>query len=329
MAGCERSEEGRVGRRLSENTRICVIGPYETHPDWQGIRGGARRYGARYSHIECLAVAPTRDDPELLAALVGTVCDNNPQAVCLVVSDPDVARPIARKIQEHTPPILLVIIGPQLDGVRAYGNVEVDWAPGAGLLGEKLAEVTTGGRSYSLVHNRGRDPVASQCFDRFTVAAHRLADVHELEVRDASAAGVSESELIRELLALYPNTGLMVTLDPEPWLAASPETLLGSNCRFGTLSTAPRLWPALRRGQAAALVGPLHGDIGYAAMDMAVRGLMEIPSATRRTAIPCELVTPGTLDDFAQRYAESAGLSVGALDPFEDVTPAASQPGGG
>lgn len=328
--GCDRpADDSGTGRHLPEDTRVCIIGPYETHPNWQGIRGGARRFGATYPNVDCLAVAPTRDDPKLLATLVQAVCDNDPQAICLVVNDPDVARPLAQKISRHSPPITLVIVGERLDDVVIYGNVEVAWQQGAEMLGSQVADIVPDKRSFVLVHERGKGGTASRCYDHFIVPARRQARLSMLENRDASDPDQSPGQLVRDLLTLYPHVGLVVTLTPQPWLEASPETWLGADHRFATLTTAPRLWPSLRRGRAAALVGPLDGDIGYAAVDMAVRALMEIPTAPRRTVIPCELVTRDTLDDFERRYAESAALSVGALTPFEHVPAPASQSGGG
>ena len=82
-----------------------------------------------------------------------------------------------------------------------------------------------------------------------------------------------------------------------------------------TLSSAPPLWARLRKGEAAALAGPLHGEIGYTAAARVWAGLTAAEPFGRIDLVPCELITPETLDDFAGRYAESAGV------PLEELLP--------
>jgi hypothetical protein len=69
----------------------------------------------------------------------------------------------------------------------------------------------------------------------------------------------------------------------------------------------------LLAGEAAALVGPLDGEIGAAAVELAITGLMQVSDTPRLRTISCELVTAATLPDFAQRYAQAAGLDPAAL----------------
>ncbi len=129
------------------------------------------------------------------------------------------------------------------------------------------------------------------------------------------------------LLERFPNAGLVVSLDPALWL--TPQAgwerdlrQVSGDFRFATLSAAPSLWSRLgtpeRPGEAAALVGPLDGEIGYAAVEMAAQLLLGASQIVRERAVPCELVTADNLADFARRYAAAAnGLDV---QPFLPAT---------
>jgi len=337
FTGCSRpSGPLASGSPLPPGALVAVIGASESDPAWPGIRGGAKRYDEQSPNLECLLAAPDRDDPESLRAVVNDVSAKHPLAICLCVADPEKARPVAREIV--TRGLLLVTIGKPLDAVGAYGSVEIGWPEAAETLGRSLDAIAHGRRSYVLLHENGNDALASQCYARFSVAAQRDSMLKLLTVRHAAGAPGGQQHLVREMLGVFPHAGLIVTLSPEPWLAVQPrlelprrtqpgETVAYEN-RFVTLGAAPRLWPRLKSGEAAALAGPLDGEVGYAAVELAVRGLMHIPSAMTRRVISCELVTPETLGDFAQRYAAAAGLTLADLMPFESHTPA-SQPGGG
>lgn len=324
LTGCKRDPEPPTGGTpLPPGTLVAVIGPCQAHPSWPGIRGGAQRYGQR-PYVSCLTVAPESNDPAALQDLVDQTVGRNPLAICLCVDDPDIARPAAQRIVRAD--ILLVTIGRRIDGVNTYGHVAVNWPGAASLLGENLDKIAAGRLSYVLVHQDQQDRRASLCYARFTAAARSRSALKLLEQRNAAKSGRSQRELVEELRQRFPHVGLVVTLSPEPWVSRQPWMKLPPENRFATLGAPPRLWSRLRSGEAAALVGPLEGDIGYAAVDMAVTGLMGIPDTPRERTVPCELVMLDTLDDFARRYAAAANLDVAELMPLAPVTPPGSQP---
>jgi hypothetical protein len=134
-----------------------------------------------------------------------------------------------------------------------------------------------------------------------------------LTEREADHGPPRQREQLREMLAQFSSAGLVITLTAEPWFDIPPERWLDPRNSFATLSAAPRLWPRLASGEAAALVGPLDGDVGYGAVELAWLGLTGAERAGTRPMVPCELVTPQTRTEFARRYAESAGASVESL----------------
>lgn len=284
------------------------------------------RYGRR-PYIKCLALAPADDTPAALLTTVGRALDNHPLAVCLYVEDVDAARQAAERIAQAG--ALLVLIGRTIEGVASYGVVEVGWPDGAELLGNALDAVAGArpnpnlphvGPSYVLIHEEGQDETATLIYRRFTSAVRAKATMSLLAEQNATALKRSARELVEDALRTFPNARLIVTLNPEPWLSLAPRLRLPPQNRFATLSAAPLLWPRLRAGEAAALVGPLDGEVGFAAVEMAVQGLMRVPYAPTRVVIQCALVTRETLDDFARRYAEAADIAdVAELMPFTDT----------
>lgn len=323
LMGCRQKPRAPdAGVPVPPGTLIAVIGPARTDASWRGIAGGAQRYAHTHRDIQCLPVVPDNEEPTALNAVLTELLTHNPAAICLCVDNPAVAAMAAQRILARG--ILLVTAGQPLEAVAAYGQVEVAWTDAAEQLAANLDEIAAGRRSYILVHDDGRDRLASQCYARFIGTARTRSKLALLEERNVAASKQPRRDAVQELLGMFPNVGLVVTLDPQVWLSRQPRFRLPPENRFATLSAAPLLWPRLRSGEAAALAGPLDGDIGYAAVELAVDGLMQIPDAQKRRIIGCELVTPATLDDFARRYAAAAGMDVAELLPTGATTAPAS-----
>ncbi|MFH1748165.1 MAG: substrate-binding domain-containing protein [Planctomycetota bacterium] len=314
VTGCRRaSPNPGSGTPLPPGALIAVIGPSQAYPNWPGIQGGAELYGRR-PYLNCLTRAPETDQPEDLLEVVEEVIKRGVLAVCLCVDKPKIALPAAQRIAETG--ILLVTVGQPLEDVNTFGHVSVDFGSGAALLGEKLDSIAAGRLSYVLVHEKGRNRDASLRYNRFMSMAHSRSTLRLLEQRNAAESDRSQQELIEELRQRFTHVGLIVTLNPDPWLSLEPRNQLPTDNRFATLAAPPRLWPRLIAGEAAALVGPLDGEIGFSAVEMAVTGLMNIPDAPRLKIIQCHLVTPDNLGDFVKQYAEAAGLDLADLLPF-------------
>ncbi len=322
VIGCERLPAGAQGNaRPSHTPLIVLIGPAQPSPQWAGIAGGARRFiKERYPSLRLETTAPRDDSGPALSQAVQDALSLEPSAICLSVSDPAHACAAAGEVVASG--TILVTVGIACDIPGVHGHVRVNLASGAELLGEHLEEIAGGKRSYLLVHRCGATPVDTHCYERFMRKARSYHGITLLEERNAAETGQPPAELLRAMFARFRHAGLAVTLDPTPWLRRPPAELLGRNARFATLSAAPALWPYLRSGEAAALVGPLDGEIGALAVELALVGITDSGEAGLVRSVQSELVTRETLDDFAKRYAEAAGLDVNAL-----LSPtAASQP---
>lgn len=324
VTGCERTTPQRpAAPRSLSGALIAVIGPGTEHPQWPGIRGGAERLLAGYPAVCGYLVAPADPSPRALQDTTRMVLDHRPDVVCLYVADCAAAREsISAVLSQQT---LLVTMGARCSDVPHAGHVDVGWAEGAERLGASLSRVAAGRQSYLLVRGVAGGEGATIRYQRFATAAGRQHALTLLAERSVAGGLDDYVAAIEELLRQFPHAGLLVTLDPDVWLVARAGwdrdlRDLNKEFRFATLSAAPALWPRLRTGHspgdAAALVGPLDGEIGFAAAQIAIRLLTSVERTTYDQTIPCEVVTPAELPDFARRYAESAnGLDVSGFMP--------------
>ncbi len=351
-SGCDRNSAVPRGAVPPPGSRIVVIGPPAGDPAWPAIRGGARRCGEQTPNLVVETVVPEAATAAAYQRLIEQVLSRPPVAVCLYVppsppagdddersrtarrdanadraqnesaaSQPAASQPVAsqpaaaafaalaRDIQ--TRGVLLVTMGEELPPGVAFGHVGVDWPGGAELLGRRLKAIAPDRSSYVLLHKRGVSALGTECYDRFNLTASREL-MTRLTDRIAAGQGSRQREQIRAMLSEFPAAGLVVTLTPEPWLEGEAERLPPENA-IATLSAVPPLWGKLSSGEAAALVGPLDGEVGFAAVELAWQGLMGAEPAGRRRLIPCELVTPDARLEFERRYAEAAGRSAREL----------------
>jgi ABC-type sugar transport system substrate-binding protein len=326
--GCGTAHDRATGgRTLPADALIALIGPPATDAKSAAICGGAQRYAARYPNVHCLTIAPPDAEPASFTTAVDEALGQQPLAICLYLKDPHIEQVIER-IREKS--IVLVTIGLPLKNAAVYGQVEVGLPEAAEILANNLKSllppaVNSYGherreRSYALFHADGRDQSASDTYARFIATLRDQPDLACLEQINTSSSGRTPQQLIAGTLGRFSTVELIVTLDPEPWLLLHPRLHLPARNHFATLGAAPRLWPRLQSGEALALVGPLDGEIGYAAMELAAQGLMAIPDAPTRRTIHCELVTKANLDDFARRYAAAANLDPRDLLPFGRTT---------
>lgn len=325
LIGCD-SQSTRPGPDQARGALIVVIGPSETDPQWAGIAGGAQRYAGSVPFMRVQCVAPAADTPRDLLAKVQETLADRPQAVCLYVADCASARPaIDAVLASHA---LVVTMGTPCGDVRVAGHVGPNLPDGAEALGRNLVRIAGGRLTYVLVHANGVDEQGTRCYQRFSEQA-RQQDIRLLADATTPRRGESAAVLLRGLLERFPNAGLVVSLDPAPWLlpqAGLERELRAANAgfRFATLSAVPALWARLgtpeRPGDAVALVGPLDGEIGYLAVEMAAQLLLGGNQTSRERTVPCELVTADNLADFARRYAAAAnGLDVQCYLPPVDA----------
>jgi ABC-type sugar transport system substrate-binding protein len=325
VIGCERppAATGNVARP-SQGRLIVLIGPAESSPQREGIWGGARRVLRKYPSLR-LETVPLRDDSgAALSRAVRDALSDEPSAVCLYVSDPAAAHPAASEVVASG--TILVTMGTPCGVAGTYGHVQVDLAAGAELLGDHLEEIAGGKQSYVLLHRHGASPVDTRCYERFMRKARSRHGISLLEEQNIAESQQPASALLRAMFARFRYAGLAVTLDPTPWLRSPPAELLGRNARFATLGAVPALWPYLRSGEAAALAGPLDGEIGSLAVELALIGITESGKTGMVRTVQAELVTPGTLDDFARRYAEAADLDLNEFLPATTASQPATPP---
>lgn len=343
LTACEQSPPTSPRVELHKGSvLVSVVGPHRNHPREAGVLGGATRYFSELPAVGGECTAPADASDAALTASVRDILEHQPAAVCLWVSDPEIATDAIDLIAAEQ--ILLVTMGDPVDDDRVYGHVTVALPEGAEFLARNLRTIIPGHSSYLLTHENGKSEYDTRIYLRFITTA-RQAHV-ETEMRLLrSVPGPDEPwspvdlpahrERVGELLELFPNAALVVTLNPDVWLirkAGWERELrqLNQGFRYATLAAPPLLWPDLGTasapGLAAALVGPLDGEIGHAAVELAVQGLYNTTGAPRTRTVPCELVTASSLPDFARRYAAAAnGLDVSAHLPAMHSAPAPSK----
>jgi ABC-type sugar transport system substrate-binding protein len=328
LTGCERTPTSASGARIgSGEVQVFLIGPGGHCPQWPAIVGGAQRYAQQLPYMRLEAVRLGGGAATQSSATLADILGKEPFAICLYVTDPAAVRPMAEQIVADGP--MLITMGAPIDGIAVFAHVDPAVANGAGLLGENLIKVAAGRQSYLLLHDNGKDAIATRCYRRFMAAAGDRYTLRLLEQQRVADSGASPQQVLAQMVKRFHRVGLVVTLSPEVWLTVAPEAVLKDQTRFATLGACPELWPHLRSGRALALVGPLDGEIGYAAMEMVSAAFTKSREfGTQRFILP-ELVTPETLDDFARRYAEAAGLELADLMPTSDGVPPTTRPGGG
>jgi hypothetical protein len=321
VTGCEQTPAGPAKcAPPADGDLIVLIGPDQSDPRWAGIAGGAQRFIERYPSLRLHTVAPPDNSRARLLEAVRDALSEEPRVICLYISYPARARAAIDQILHHGIP--LITMGVRSDNPQVFGHVQVNLAGGAQLLGENLVEIAAGKRSYLLLHWQDASAEDGHCYTRFMAMTRSHGGLTLLEQRDASTAKQTPAELLREMFTRFRHAGLAVTLHPAPWLSAPPAQLLGRDARFATLGAAPALWPYLRSGEAAALVGSIDGEVGSLAVEIAIIAMTDSRQAGLVRVVESELVTRETLGDFANRYAEAAGLDSHELL----ASPATSRP---
>lgn len=334
LAACEDAGNEKLpAANTRKVTLVAFIGPGDAHPRWAGLKGGVERLLSGIGTIQPTYYALAETTPDAARQVVSDALTDNPSVVCVFIPNAECAHAAFAALAESS--LLTIAVDCDPGDVSVYGRVTVDWPDAAEELGKALPDLTGEGSTYLLVHNRFASTVDNGLYERFQRGAERAAHaVRALREVPRSAEDAAQPDaqrkLVTDIVGLFPNAALLVTLDPEVWLTRSAgwfDDLLAQNprLRIATLSTAPSLWPLLgapaRPGPFAALVGPLDGDVGYAAAKIALDTLVARRDVQTRRSVPCEIVTPATLADFAQRYAKSAGgLDVSAHLPKVPTT---------
>ncbi len=321
LTACDRGVQRPTGgTEVTRRATVAHVGLPASDALGMALKGGALRYARDVPSVQVTVSEPADDG---LAARLDALAHALTQpldAVCLYLEPADVEADsamlrerLAALGNRGTP---IITIGAEFECDRIVGHVGVNLPDAATLAGEKLSELASPRRTYLLVHNDRRGARERDAAQRLRSATESQAGLVCLKEADGDADGPSPCGVISGLASLFPNCGLLVTLDPGPWLRGTLEWERGlrersPGVRFVTLSAHPRLWRRLggagEPGFAAGLVGPLDGEIAYQAVRMAV----ELVAGERRGSavrwVPVELVTSSNLGEFAARYGAAAG----------------------
>ena len=314
LAACR--DKGRPSGRLpADGTVIAFINPNAEDAQWPAVIGGAQAVMSRYPFLRLVPLAATPGEPTTLDALVDQALGRGARGIALWIPEPGRSDIPVDRLRRAG--VMIVAAGSVPDAHTDLPAAIIDYGAAGATLAGRLPEIAAGRQSYVLLHQRGRDSVATSAHDEFMGLARLQSVVHLLTDRNASTEPSPPHALVRDMLSEYRHAGLVISLGPDNWWGVEPRFELPDGCRFATLSAAPVLWARLRDGEAAALVGALDGDVGRAAVERLAALLMAEPVPSAPRVIPCELVTGDTLTDFAERYAAAAGL------PLADLLPAA------
>lgn len=305
-AGCGRNQP-RPGQLPPSGSVLFIIGPSEFDSRWPAIRGGARRALREAPYLKGEFANVQNADRSDLAALVQRAADRKALALCLYSDDAAADRDAIRMATRSE--MKVILMGCALSTEGAVGIAQFNLPRAAALLSRNLADLSAGRLSYVLLHGNGESELGTRCFLEFGTTPLDRPSLRLLDDVAVTGDAAAWQKAVQSILQRFPNVGLVVTLDPKPWLSEAPRLRLPESSRFATLSAAPGLWPRLRSGEAAALVGVCDGELAYQATRMAIATLIgtELDGAVR--TIPHELVTAATLDDFSRRYAEAGELN--------------------
>lgn len=312
MSGCS-SDEAASRRTAKIKGSVFIIGLSETHPQWPAIRDAALHYAQKRPLIDCRAQAPNTLSQQDLNATVEQAIRDKPNVICLLVNNADTALTSAQTIISTG--ITLITAGTRLDLPNVYAHVSIDYATAAEHLGTHLPHIADDRKAYLLLHAAAANAEQEARHARFLAAAGRHAGPRLLDQQDQSRSRYTPAQLVELMLKRFPRSRLVVTLTPDAWLERPPENLLPDHTDLITFGTSPALWPLLENGRALALVGPLDGEIGRDALDLAMQAILEIPRTSSERIVSCEMITRDTFEDFAARYEAAAGRSPDSPQP--------------
>lgn len=284
--------------RPPSNPRVVLLGT-PAAAQWSAIQRGAGVAGHRYPDLHIDTLEFQRDD---LTTVVSAAVAKKPNAIALWIDDPALAAGPAESIV--TSGIPLITIGLRVNSLGVFGHVETDLEGAAELLG-RSAEQVAGLRTFVLLHESGRSPLASRLYQRFKLGLRSAHGARLLDERNAGVEVHSPVALVSEMITRYRSATLVFSLTAAPWRPPRPSGLSG--VQFVTLPASAELWPALQNDEALALAGPIDGEIGQHAIDLCYRAIIDPTDTGAQRSVKSELVTKQTLADFQARYQAAIG----------------------
>ncbi len=323
--GCERTPAQRTSIRLpAAGSLVVCIGPDLSRPESAAVRGGVVAQMRTLPSLRLVCDAPHESAGRPLRAVMADLEREPCVAACVWVED--IAEATAALEPLLSRAALVVTMNQRIDDRRVFGHVEADLAGGAEQMGLALPALARGDPGYLLAHEAARGERAATAYRRFERAAQQQASAQRLDEVDLAATDAPASAslyppsgaeaAIERLVRRFPRTELLISLAADPWTRSRPgwlRELRQSNpgLRVAVLSSAPDLWAGLRSGYFTALVGPVDGDIGRAAAQLVLDGLMGAEQTGGSRQVPYQLIRAEDLSDFARRYSAAAdGLDV-------------------
>ncbi len=312
IIGCDARQDA-LGRLPGDGSLLIVIGPSQTDPAWPAIRGGVRRFAQHAAYLRIETIATKQQNIADKRALFERELAREPAAIVLFVTDPIVDRRLAERATERG--IVLVTVGARIEGARPFAHVEVDYPNAAERLAERLMELSGGRRTYALLHERGKDELATRVHDHFMRIARPNGLMVMLEQTNLHETRTSAPSAVSSLLTRFRHLGLVVVLSND----VDPRLLKPSDhpAKLVLLSATPNHWPALAEGRVATLLGPLDGDIGYSVARVAAEGLNGDIRPGRVHGVACEIVDQAGLSAFEARYRAAAELDRAHAEPAD------------
>lgn len=312
LSGCERAPRSAGAARPAGGLLVFVT-PSPVEPLAAAIVGGAAKVIRDTPIAVYQTVQPEDATAEALRRALRTALDRQPSVLAVWFPCDGSADAAADVLQAST--VLLVTAGSLPAALTPRAHVSIEWVEGAELLGRSLPQLAPEKRSYLLLHEDGRDAWRSQVYGRFAAEARLHFNLTLLEGR--AALRDDARTLLGELVAKYPNAGLLVSLTDSPWSNTGGALETPGSSPLAVLSAAPAMWPLLRSGEAVGLVGPVAGDVGRQVGALLLGALVgDVAPGTVRH-VPCELVTRESLDGFTERYQVAGDLS----PPLPPVAP--------
>lgn len=305
--GCERQSNPSGPPPADDAPAILIlIGHQPRDPQWTGIVGGAERTASHYPNLTVRDLTPPLGSLAGQRPLINQAVAKGADLIAVHTggSDPE-PLPVAWLQGKGVRLITFGAVQPQTDG--AAPHVAVGLVDGVERLAESLPTLMGDSRSFVLLHAGGRSEVDDRCLSRFNREITRQERLRQLTQRSVVNHNKPPGALVREMLEQFRAAPMVVALDPAPWVGPAP-LRLPPEVRFVTISAAPALWPYVRQGQAAALVGPIDGEIGQQVVEIAAQMVLDSDDVPRYRLVPVELVTAENLDDFERRYRRAADL---------------------
>lgn len=309
-----KDEYSGLGSRPAPGAGIVFIGPPRSDARSTYVIAGAHKAAKQLGNVHFQSTAPISTDPAALQEAFDLALKTSAAVICVWVPEPRQADTFAD--QARNVGIRLIAITGSAETPDCYGHVYIDYPGAAGELARRLPTIAPHRRSYALLHQAPFSTADELALRTFQGADQRVMSMlTDREVTPSSSFTLA----IRDVREAFPNVGLIVSLDPQARLAFAARRMpeLEELARDGqratmlaTLGAPPPAWPVLQSGRVAALVGPLDPQVGAEAIALAVQAITGVANPATSRVAHYEWITPDTLADFAQRYADTAGLRV-------------------